>query len=923
MAPAHFCRRIQGLPLSIAPGALIQLGSLCPLSIIESIAGMALNTNGDVAMQQVNFLARGVYPEKLDAAIAQLEAEPAGVGLDPAAAYEGISHAASAVLAAVARVAQRVRDGFPLNPAYILTPADLYDHEPMVPATPAELLSLSRPPNGLCFVHLEGDGHFLVHYGTLAFAMYGRCLAASRDAPNTPTRRFLADLHGFCVSAGLARASQRSAPAAVAQPAAAVPAAAVPPAVPPAGAAGRGRGRGAAPAPVPIGVPVAPAAFMEDLVSPASLQSWLEATSPPSFLAFRSIVGFGADAREQSVRDLHILRFGSEDQKVVMVASLSCKAPIRVRLPNLFAILPAAGPPGAVASYLGRLCRAANLPGLKSISDVSSLLALDGALKDAALSLTAPHLVVATVDDRLARVEDFFGANPSRPGAAGGSSASSRSAYASDLAVLLSQQPWRATEASILAELAGQQRALVLHEAIITSPVLGARQLALGRPKNKELEWLLQASKPLKRAIDILDNGSARHKLVADAFVADRLPRAGALPTLMPTTDAEIGFHTKMPKELSAKILRGAFDEIDWVDFLRLLLAVQKPNQHIAAYSEAWYDVHFVSLLTPHLERMSALLGLPSLLLPGTIPVPTPPSFGTLSVIATTISRQHAEIVGVPNAFSSENLVSLGKFASQVFPEAARSFHSYYSFADPAGPLPGSLFESPSAALAILNTLQKSMTSQEVMAVEQRAFYSIAADVAKYGSLDALVRHISGSRRASSPSPGRSDSDPPKKPTKGGKDRAEKDRVKNPRGDKSPSKERDGERSRSRSPTNRSGSPGAIGSRKDCVQYSADGTGFWYQDSQTGQKASPVYTFADLERMAGKSRQELDFPVILSNKHTAQARATLCNFEGMPGHEHATSSAHVAPFADFVEKVRSHFGRPASSGASTSAKSRP
>jgi hypothetical protein len=67
--------------------------------------GTALNTNGDQAMQQVNFLARGVFPEKLDAAIAQLEAEPAGVGLDPAAVYEGLSHAASAVLAAVARLA--------------------------------------------------------------------------------------------------------------------------------------------------------------------------------------------------------------------------------------------------------------------------------------------------------------------------------------------------------------------------------------------------------------------------------------------------------------------------------------------------------------------------------------------------------------------------------------------------------------------------------------------------------------------------------------------------------------------------------------------------------------------------------------------------------------------------------------------------
>ena len=373
---------------------------------------------------------------------------------------------------------------------------------------------------------------------------------------------------------------------------------------------------------------------------------------------------------------------------------------------------------------------------------MSSLFALDGALKDAALSLTAPHLAVATVDDRLARVEDFFGANPLRSGAAGGSSTSSRSAYASDLGVLLSQPPWRATEAAIMAELAGQRRLLVLFETVITSSVLGARQLALNKPRTDELKLLLRSSEPLKRAIDIFDNGTARHKIVADAFVADRVPRAGAPATFAPRTDEEIGFHTKMPVALSSAILRGAFDEIDWVAFLRLLLAVKKPNQAISTYSDSWHDPHFVPLITPYLERMSALLGLPSTLLPGTIPMPTPPGFGTLSIIATTISRQYAEIVGVPSAFSPENLTTLGKFSSQVFPEAARSFHSYYSLADPAGPLPGSLFESPSASLAVLNTLQQAMASQELMAVEQKAFYSIAAEIAEHGSVMAYVRHI-------------------------------------------------------------------------------------------------------------------------------------------------------------------------------------
>jgi hypothetical protein len=866
--------------------------------------GMALNTGGDAAMRRNHFLTRGVFPEKFDAAIAQLEAEPAGVGLDPAATYESLSHAASAVLAAVARVAQRVRDGFPLHPAYILTPADLYDHEPMAPAAPAELLALNQPPNGLCFIHLEGDGFFLVHYGVLAFAAYGRCLAASRDAPDSPTRRFLADLHDMCVRVGLARA-RSSAMAPVVAPAAVLPPA----------AAGRGRGRGAG-APVPVGVPVpaGPAAVAaETLVSPASLHLWLGATAPPCFLAFRTIVGLGVDAREQSVRDQHLLRFGTEDQKQVLVASLACQAPVRARLPNLFAVITASVAPGAAASYLWRLCRATDLPGLKSIADVSSLFALDGALKDAARSLTAPGLVVSTVDDRLARVEDFFSANPSRSAAAGGSSASAHSTYANDLGILLSQAPWRATEAALLVELGGPRRPLVLHETIITSSVLGARQLALGRPKTDELKRLLTLSKPLKRAIDILDNDATRHKLVADAFVADRLPRAGAPATLLPLKDEEIGFHTKMPKELSTKILRGAFDEIDWIEFLRLLLAVQKPNQFIAPYSDGWHDQHFIPLIIPHLERMSALLGLPSVLLPGTIPIPAPANFGTLSVIATTISRQHAEIVGVPSAFSSENLLSLAKFSSQVFPEAARSFHAYYSLADPAGPLPGSLFENPSAALATLNTLQRSINSQEAMAADQKALYALAAEVAAHGSVAELVRHFAGRQRAASPSPSRSDTGTAAKASKTKSDR-----------DKSPSVSRGDGRSRSSSPAGgRSASPGLIGSRKDSVKLSADGTGFWYQDPTTGHRASPVYTFAELEKIAGKSRDELDFPVILSNKHTAQGRATLCCFEGKPGHEHANSSAHVAPFADFVERARSHFGRPASARASTSANSRP
>ena len=360
-APAHFFRRIANLPLSVPAGALFPVASLTPLSVVESICGAALNTGADAGVRQRHFLLTGIFPEKFDAVVAQLEAEPPGVGLDTAVSYESPSHAASAVLAAVARVAQRVRDGFPLHPTYVLQQQDFFDNEPMAANALAGLVSLSQPPNGLCLSHLEGDGDFLAHYGTLAFSCYGRCLAASRDAGTAPTRRFLSEVQVLADSAGFS-------------------------------------------------------SVVGTLVSSGSLQGWLDATLAPSFVAFREMVGGGADSREQApVRDQHFLRYGTDDQKQLVVAALARKAPLRPRLPNLFAVVNPALPPGVMASHLGRLCRAADLASLKNVTDISSLFTLDGTLKEAVRSLTAPGLVVTTVEDKLARIEEFLGSNPARP----------------------------------------------------------------------------------------------------------------------------------------------------------------------------------------------------------------------------------------------------------------------------------------------------------------------------------------------------------------------------------------------------------------------------------------------------------------------------------------------------------------------------
>ena len=270
----------------------------------------------------------------------------------------------------------------------------------------------------------------------------------------------------------------------------------------------------------------------------------------------------------------------------------------------------------------------------------------------------------------------------------------------------------------------------------------------------------------------------------------------------------------------------------------------------------------------------------------------------------------------MPNAFQQENLAKLTRFSAEAFPEAARRFHSFYSCADPAGPLPGSLFDQPSASLSLLGTLQKAVIEQEKMATNQVALYNLTAAVSEHGSLEELVAHLVSSKRSASPGPS---SSAPKKPKAGAKgDKAPKD-DKATKDARSDGKKREGDRSRSpsagresrgsspaRSERGGSPSPNAIGSRKDAVHHSADGKTFWYKD-MTGKRASPVYIYDVLESLAGKSRHELDFPVILSSKSSAQARATLCCFEGKPGHEHAGSSAHLAPYADFVAKVHSHF----------------
>ena len=182
---------------------------LLSMSFVEAVLGSAISMDGNPAVGNHVFLLRMILPAKFEAAVAQLEAEPVGLGLDPTAIYESPAHAASAVLAAVRRVAARAG---PLHPAYVLALADSFDLEPMALGAPAAFAALTLGPTALLFSSLAGPGGFLVHYGFMAFSCFGRAMSNSRDVAGQPARRFFPAVQSLAVAAGCATPSPAGSP---------------------------------------------------------------------------------------------------------------------------------------------------------------------------------------------------------------------------------------------------------------------------------------------------------------------------------------------------------------------------------------------------------------------------------------------------------------------------------------------------------------------------------------------------------------------------------------------------------------------------------------------------------------------------------------------------------------------------------------
>ncbi|OUT54116.1 MAG: hypothetical protein CBB71_23325 [Rhodopirellula sp. TMED11] len=839
----HFFRRIDGVTLQPVAGALVPVPTTLALSVVELVLGCTVSTNGVAVVEDLSFAVVGVLPAKYEVALAQLEAEPVGVGLNPNATYASLEDAAAQVLRAVLRVAARAG---PLHPSYVLLAADTYMLEPMNVGAPAALIQLAAGPTALTFGMLKDANsvsHFLLNFGFVAFVCFGRSQAASRDAPGQPFRKVAQMMSAIAVAANFASAA-------------------------------------------PVG----------GLVSAASFSGWLQATQPASSVVF-CFFSVAPDSREQNIRDRHALHYGTSGQKTALLGQLATRYPLRGDLVNLQRVFGDCVNPAAISGALVRLARIVSSSSSAMVDSVADLEGLDRSIVEAVRSLSTPGASVATLDDRVRLIQEVYQAG-SESKAGSSSKPAAISLYSDALTLLLdSNLPggWRTTEAALLAELAlAVPNSLRIMELLTNSSVVGARRLALGQfGTDSETARLLSLSKPLSKAIDHLAGARdadhtdcVRYRVVADALVADPLTR-------VPTTSSQISFYLTFPDALAKQILRGAFNEIDWIRLLQLVIQVEAPGSGVPEFPNGLFDPLVPPLILPLMDRLSRLLGIPLAAPPP--PAIAPPNFATLSTLVNTTTAEYSRIHAVPSGFTDSNDKKLRAFHAAAWEEASTVFHRTYGARNPAGPVLVSLLEPLSGAMAKLAELNRSMLTQKQTAHEQPELSSILESVAKHGSLEALI----GARSERGRSPAA--------------DRRRDDR-RSRSADRAPVRE---ERSPRRS---RSASAGREhpDRSKELVGHSSDRSSFWYRN-QKGERSGQLHPYAQLEAMTGKSRHALCYPVVNSTKATAELRFQMCCNRGEPGHESPNSSAHVRPFRDYLEKVDQLFRAPATSRATSSA----
>ena len=155
--------------------------------------------------------------------------------------------------------------------------AAAYDCEPVGAGAPGWFDALTAAGTALTFRSFSvGPAGTLEGYTFFEFVFFGRTLAASRDAPAAPTRRVLDQLTAFV------RAANLSAPAAA--------------------------------------------------LTASALAAWFRSTHPSDMLHILTEVGISLDRREQSLRDRHLLAYGTAEQRSFVVVDLLMNYPLKADL---------------------------------------------------------------------------------------------------------------------------------------------------------------------------------------------------------------------------------------------------------------------------------------------------------------------------------------------------------------------------------------------------------------------------------------------------------------------------------------------------------------------------------------------------------------------------------------------------------------
>ena len=385
----HLLRRVNGLTFIVAaPGGLAPIANALPSSLVAAMLGHALaivdgapgSARDDLAF------ASGVLPTKYEAVIARLHAEP-NIALAANAVYSSPEHLAFCV----ARLVAALQPGA-VDPAYILTNADIYPFEPPAAALAGWVAALLNAGTGLTFGCLAtSPAGFMEDYNFLEFVFFGRVLSAARDAPASPFRRSLDQLVISTRAVDMLGTATN--------------------------------------------------------LTAATIVDWFVRTMPPDQLQMLRERGVGIDRREQVLRSRQQYTFGTTEQQLYVVIEWVINEPLSSRLANLTAVLRARPSVAVARGALVRLVRVTTRSPSATITDVGAAQQLDYALRNVVTGLAAPGFAVSTVDERVTEVERVLGLTMSHGGgaasagvAAGASAQGAHSSTASAKAALYSDE---------------------------------------------------------------------------------------------------------------------------------------------------------------------------------------------------------------------------------------------------------------------------------------------------------------------------------------------------------------------------------------------------------------------------------------------------------------------------------------------------